>query len=629
MTDFKQNTSQLAAIQQINKAFSDRLQALVASGQQREAALMADFDTRISELQGVWGFEKSNLEQVIDALKGQLESLKLESEARLQTLKDEASRATGASQAEANGYLTRLSELQVSYAELLQDREARESLLAERYMTQLEELRQEYASRETIRTQESAKQLLELQNAWQSEQRDLQAAFGECLEQLQARESRLIESFAEQLEVLRGECSLRENVCRQEAAKHVQDCRNDSLELQKVFSERFFAQEAREAHLIDCYEAQLGELRQSQQASEQQLRRDSEKHLGELTGAWLSEKHQSEQLLESLRGQLSTLNRERLHMEQEVASHLATINKLAGELSSVRNSLLWRLTQPLRWFCAHRVAITPSLPFAELQPVLSSANSPAHNAAEVGDQETGGQMFTENIEKRESTMMLDELLSMKGEAFLRNAYRAILGREADDEGLRSYLRRIAQGYSKASVLHDIARSKEAGQKQSCRDLWGLPDEEFIEAVYKRMLGRHPDPHGKRHYLKIIRGYGGRKRVVNDLKRSDEFAKHNIYAISLQRDLTSLLKEEEALRGWRGWLTQGARIERRINALELAVLECVAAISLCSVTKNGQPIVDVAAGQLEKDSCPPVVLLEPSQHLSPRAKFVFKKLVDKE
>jgi uncharacterized coiled-coil protein SlyX len=55
----------------------------------------------------------------------------------------------------------------------------------------------------------------------------------------------------------------------------------------------------------------------------------------------------------------------------------------------------------------------------------------------------------------------DDLLRLNGRAFVSMAYLAILKRSADDGGMRTYLRDLSQGQTKAEVLLALAQSGEA------------------------------------------------------------------------------------------------------------------------------------------------------------------------
>lgn len=54
-----------------------------------------------------------------------------------------------------------------------------------------------------------------------------------------------------------------------------------------------------------------------------------------------------------------------------------------------------------------------------------------------------------------------ELFALEGRDFITEAYRNLLDREPDPQGMAYYLGRLAMGYGKASVIVDLARSAES------------------------------------------------------------------------------------------------------------------------------------------------------------------------
>lgn len=70
-----------------------------------------------------------------------------------------------------------------------------------------------------------------------------------------------------------------------------------------------------------------------------------------------------------------------------------------------------------------------------------------------------------------SVSNLDELLALEGHVFLKAAYLALLGREADDVGLQNYLRLLRDGWSKMHILKGLSMSEEG--RAAARSLPGL------------------------------------------------------------------------------------------------------------------------------------------------------------
>src|SRR4030042_3595721 len=50
----------------------------------------------------------------------------------------------------------------------------------------------------------------------------------------------------------------------------------------------------------------------------------------------------------------------------------------------------------------------------------------------------------------------------------------------------------------------------------------LSDDEFLDYIYKRFLGREPDPEGKAHQLKFLRAGNSRAALVLNITEAPEF-----------------------------------------------------------------------------------------------------------
>lgn len=97
----------------------------------------------------------------------------------------------------------------------------------------------------------------------------------------------------------------------------------------------------------------------------------------------------------------------------------------------------------------------------------------------------------------------------------RSLYRAILGRDADRDGLASAVAEIQRGRV-ADLIEAMEGSAEYREQRA-----GLPASERLEEVYQGLLGRAPDSGGVRRYLgDVERGRLG--AVVLDIVRSEEF-----------------------------------------------------------------------------------------------------------
>lgn len=150
---------------------------------------------------------------------------------------------------------------------------------------------------------------------------------------------------------------------------------------------------------------------------------------------------------------------------------------------------------------------------------------------------------------KETIMTLQELLALPDEDFLRSVYVLILGREPDESGLNNYRRQLERGVSKKAIVAEVAESKEGRARYSHLDLAQLSDNDFVDAIYSRVLGRSPDPEGKRHHLDRLRKNADRQRIIVSLENSEEALRRDPAAASFRRDLNMLLRRESRRPRW--------------------------------------------------------------------------------
>lgn len=98
---------------------------------------------------------------------------------------------------------------------------------------------------------------------------------------------------------------------------------------------------------------------------------------------------------------------------------------------------------------------------------------------------------------------------------ITKAYREILHRDPDAEGLKHYHQLMAEkGWTEPQLRADLQRSSEQNE-QAIRTL--------ITRAYRDILARDPDPDGYAHYAQLMRDSGWTDRQVRDaLLRSNEY-----------------------------------------------------------------------------------------------------------
>ncbi len=105
------------------------------------------------------------------------------------------------------------------------------------------------------------------------------------------------------------------------------------------------------------------------------------------------------------------------------------------------------------------------------------------------------------------------------EQIVHRAFREVLDRPADPEGLRTYRERLMQeGWSERQVIEQLQRSSEAR---------GLSADATITKIYREVLGRDPDANGLGHYRAKWREGWTQGQIRDDLRRSQEGREGNI------------------------------------------------------------------------------------------------------
>ncbi|MEL5849775.1 MAG: DUF4214 domain-containing protein, partial [Candidatus Igneacidithiobacillus chanchocoensis] len=92
------------------------------------------------------------------------------------------------------------------------------------------------------------------------------------------------------------------------------------------------------------------------------------------------------------------------------------------------------------------------------------------------------------IERYMKINHITEIFSFSEREFIRVAYENLLGRAPDEQGMRYYLGRLALGYSRSSIIFQLARSAEAKNLSSIQGLPGLlKQERFRQSGLGRLL----------------------------------------------------------------------------------------------------------------------------------------------
>lgn len=105
------------------------------------------------------------------------------------------------------------------------------------------------------------------------------------------------------------------------------------------------------------------------------------------------------------------------------------------------------------------------------------------------------------------------------EMIVQRAFREVLNRPADPEGLRTYRDRLMhEGWTERRIIEQLQRSSEARAVNA---------DEAIGKAYEEVLGREPDAQGLAHYRAKWRDGWTQGQIRDDLRRSAEGRDHYI------------------------------------------------------------------------------------------------------
>lgn len=109
---------------------------------------------------------------------------------------------------------------------------------------------------------------------------------------------------------------------------------------------------------------------------------------------------------------------------------------------------------------------------------------------------------------------IEELLSYQGKQFIQMAYKSLLGREADPDGLNYYLKRMESGINKVGILMQLRESQES--KSKIVNILGL--EEAIRDYKYRKIPLYGS------FLKLIH-FGAKEKSSSSFKSKQTFVEH--------------------------------------------------------------------------------------------------------
>lgn len=102
------------------------------------------------------------------------------------------------------------------------------------------------------------------------------------------------------------------------------------------------------------------------------------------------------------------------------------------------------------------------------------------------------------------------------EGFVRRLYTTVHERTADEAGLQFWIRALQSGrYSGAFIIREFIESEEFRNRN-------VSNEEYIDILYRAVLGRNPDTTGRNYWLGKLNGGMSRERLTNYFIDSNEW-----------------------------------------------------------------------------------------------------------
>jgi hypothetical protein len=123
---------------------------------------------------------------------------------------------------------------------------------------------------------------------------------------------------------------------------------------------------------------------------------------------------------------------------------------------------------------------------------------------------------------------------------IQRAYREVLGRSADPDGLRHYRQKLLrEGWTDRDIVRDLQRSGEAR---------AISADDAIRKAYQEVLGREPDPNGLAHYRSKWKQGWTQGQIRDDLRRSTE-RRHTAIQEAITRAYRELLGRDPDPQGF--------------------------------------------------------------------------------
>ena len=355
----------------------------------------------------------------------------------------------------------------------------------------------EYEQNRAQHEQAWATQLLAVRQQADAEKNESNRQHQAQLQELQRQQAEHKRLSAERVDTLNRE--LHRILTDHTAREQIHSDRYTTL--QQEFTTLLRLQAQREHEVTQQLQATYQELRRMEQQRSQH-EQALDKEIATLQKEILTRHHDQQLQAQQHNTELSARLDERSHLieayttlektlkdeillEQQTSLHLRkTLAEIQQNLASTHASLTWRMTAPLRKLATlftadpasplnveseSRHTIIPPVFISEIQHAYIEPTMPP---------------TAQNTCSPDTVSTLEELLSYYDQQFVQCAYKTLLGREPDPQGMHYYLRRLRSGFSKIQILAQLSLSAEAEEYDS--NLPGLNS-----AIKHHRKGRYP------------------------------------------------------------------------------------------------------------------------------------------